>query len=235
MNFIKMKKFIKALPIVGPITKSIYQIFRNPNNSFPGSKDYWEQRYQSGGNSGAGSYNKLAEFKAEFLNEFVATNNVETIIEYGCGDGNQLKLAKYPRYLGVDVSGTSIAWCKKTYSADNTKEFKLLRECNEETAQLTMSLDVVYHLVEDVVFHDYMERLFSSSTRFVIVYSSNTESQRPNQPPHVRHRKFTDWVELKQPKWKLIQTISNKYPYRAEDNSGSFADFYIFGVFNRQI
>jgi hypothetical protein len=27
------------------------------------SKEYWEQRYAMGGNSGAGSYNKIATFK----------------------------------------------------------------------------------------------------------------------------------------------------------------------------
>ena len=30
---------------------------------------YWETRYASGGNSGAGSYNKDAEAKAEYINK----------------------------------------------------------------------------------------------------------------------------------------------------------------------
>ena len=33
------------------------------------SKDYWEKRYSKGGNSGAGSYNNLALFKASIIND----------------------------------------------------------------------------------------------------------------------------------------------------------------------
>src|SRR5215207_6091130 len=62
---------------------------------FHGSEDYWITRYATGGNSGAGSYNKLAEYKAEVLNDFVKRHNVESVIEYGCGDGNQLKLTLF--------------------------------------------------------------------------------------------------------------------------------------------
>ena len=73
---------------------------------------YWEQRYLSGDNSGSGSYNRLAQFKAEVLNDFVEKNNVSEVVEWGCGDGNQLKLAKYPRYTGFDVSQKAVDICK---------------------------------------------------------------------------------------------------------------------------
>ena len=36
-----------------------------------GSRNYWENRYHAGGNSGAGSYNLLAKFKAEVINDYV--------------------------------------------------------------------------------------------------------------------------------------------------------------------
>lgn len=52
-------------------TISTKQIKNEKNDKF-NSKNYWENRYKSGGNSGAGSYSNLAEFKAEIINEFVA-------------------------------------------------------------------------------------------------------------------------------------------------------------------
>ena len=52
--------------------------------------DYWEGRYQSGGNSGSGSYNLLAQYKANFINEFLISHRIQSAIEFGCGDGNQL-------------------------------------------------------------------------------------------------------------------------------------------------
>ena len=39
------------------------------------SKNYWEKRYLKGGDSGDGSYGKLAEFKAKIMNRFVKENS----------------------------------------------------------------------------------------------------------------------------------------------------------------
>ena len=161
---------------------------------FPGSEDYWIQRYNSGGNSGAGSYNKLAEFKAEIINEFIKNNNIETIIEYGCGDGNQLKLAEYPSYIGFEISPKAIKLCQDIFEHDKTKSFRLMTEYKGETAQLTLSLDVIYHLVEDDIYYSYIERLFNSSKRFVIIYSSDYDEGKEY---HEKRRQFTKWVKNK--------------------------------------
>lgn len=53
-----------------------------------------------------------------------------------------------------------------------------------------MSIDVIYHLIEDSVFNDYMGLLFNSSTRFVILYSSNSNYLNSSSEPHVKHRNF---------------------------------------------
>lgn len=223
-----MKEFIKKIPVFGDIVRQVYR-WLNRAKSFRGSTNYWKQRYASGGNSGPGSYNELAEFKAEILNSFVKENNIRTIIEYGCGDGNQLKLARYPSYTGFDISPEAISRCNGMFPNDNTKIFKLMEQYQGEMADLTLSLDVIFHLVEDDVFHNYMDRLFNSSTRFVVIYSSNTNHNASNQPPHVKHRKFTDWIEQHQHRWKLNTHIPNKYPLGNNDiETGSFADFYIF-------
>src|SRR5690348_11631317 len=59
---------------------------------FAGSSIYWEQRYLAGGTSGAGSFGRLAQFKAETINAFASRANIQTVIEFGCGDGRQLRL-----------------------------------------------------------------------------------------------------------------------------------------------
>lgn len=153
-----------------------------------------------------------------------------TVIEYGSGDGNQLKLAKYPAYIGFDVSQEALEQCRRIFSNDPAKRFKLVTDHSDETADLTLSLDVIYHLIEDSVFSEYMERLFSSSRKYAIIYASNTNEQRLGQSPHVRHRCFTDWVKTRKPEWEIIQHIKNIYPYSGNDQTGSFADFYIFKI-----
>ena len=55
------------------------------------SAAYWENRYASGGNSGAGSEGANAVWKATVINDFVASHYVRDVLEYGCGDGRQLE------------------------------------------------------------------------------------------------------------------------------------------------
>jgi len=220
------KKLVKQIPIVRTFASRIY--VKLLTRQFSGSEKYWVERYERGGNSGAGSHNKLAQFKAEVLNNFVKEQNIRSVIEYGCGDGNQLRLATYQRYLGFDVSPVALSQCKDIFHDDSTKSFKLMSDYNGEVAELTLSLDVVYHLIEDEVFESFMRRLFDSSTRFVIVYSSNKNEQDEIQAPHVKHRKFTQWVDEHIRDWRLITHIPNRYSYTGDINKGSCADFYIY-------
>lgn len=219
-----MKKFIKKIPIIGRWAyRKMY-----PKEPFLGSHKYWIDRYEKGGHSGKGSYSKLADFKAEVINNFVQENNIRSVLELGCGDGNQLSLAKYPNYIGFDVSAQVISLCESLFSLDPTKKFFLMDDYADQTAELTMSLDVIYHLIEDEVFHSYMSLLFGSSSRFSIIYSSNKDDNLPNGPAHVKHRKFTDWVEKNRPDWNMLTHIPNEYPWQESSKTGSLADFYIF-------
>ena len=192
------------------------------------SVDYWEKRYIQGGTSGVGSYGKFAHFKADVINEFLADNKISSVIEFGCGDGNQLLLAKYPYYLGVDVSEHAIQTCRMTYANDPTKHFALLRDYKGERAELALSLDVIYHLVEDEVYEEHLAHLFFSAERYVIIYSSNTEAMPSPAAPHIRHRKFTDFIFETYPEWRLLKIILNRYPFKGEYRTGSFCDFYIY-------
>ena len=204
------------------------------------SSEYWEIRYKKSevtknqrrgkiGPSGAGSYNNLAEFKAEILNKFVSENNIIDVIEWGSGDGNQLSLAQYPHYIGIDVSQTAIDGLKIKFADDKTKEFYEINEYfkqERKKADLSISLDVIYHLIDDGIFDQYMQNLFESASKFVVIYSSNKEEFLAQ---HVKHRKFSDWVLKNVKGWRLMQVIPNRYPYD-ENNPDftSFADFYIY-------
>jgi hypothetical protein len=190
------------------------------------SAQYWRDRYRAGGDSGAGSYGSLADFKAELVNAFVREHDIASVIEFGCGDGAQLALADYPIYLGFDVADESIELCRSKFAQDTTKAFRNAATWDYERADLTLSLDVIFHLIEDDVFHDYMRRLFASAERYVIVYSSNHESDQP--AAHVKHHRFTDWIDVYHADFKLVRRVPNPYPLVADDQTESFSDFFIF-------
>jgi len=193
---------------------------------FVGSARYWESNYVRGGTSGGGSYGALARGKAQFLNAFVRDNGLSSVTEFGCGDGHQLSLADYPQYAGLDVSSAAIQLCKRRFAGDPTKSFFrydgecFVDGCGLFSADLAISLDVVYHLVEDAVFEAYMEHLFAAGGRYVVVYSTDAESS--GTAPHVRHRHFTPWVARRFPQWQLaeVRPGPNVAPGRA--------DFFIY-------
>jgi hypothetical protein len=111
--------------------------------------------------------------------------------------------------------------CRTRFAQDLSKAFRLASEYQGETADLTLSLDVIYHLVEDAVFGAYMRQLFGASRRYVIIYSCNTEDNYGREDAHVRHRKFTSWIAQHLRNWELVRHIPNRYSYQATYPRGS--------------
>lgn len=221
-----LKQQLRRLPVIGDVLARAY--VKLAARRFKDSSRYWEERYARGGNSGGGSYGELAAFKARFLNRMVEQQDIRSVIEFGCGDGNQLALATYPEYLGFDVSETAIEQCRQRFADDKTRAFGLMQDYAGETADLALSLDVIYHLVEDSVYEDYMRVLFAAAERYVIVYSSDSDENSRLQSPHVRHRRFSAWVDRDCPGWRLLRRVPNRYPQKGLLGPGSFADFYIY-------
>lgn len=186
------------------------------------SKEYWETRYSKGGNSGLGSYGKLAQYKADFINSFIQSKGIKHLIEYGCGDGNNLSLINCEKIIGVDVSKKAVEICKKKMPDNSFHHTSKLNTL--EQARLVLSLDVIYHLVEDEVYDNYMKNLCDLSKEYIIVYSSNFDSNDFAQ--HVRPRKFTDHKYLNE-HFELLGTTKNKY-HAMNDKQGSFSDWYVF-------
>jgi SAM-dependent methyltransferase len=190
------------------------------------SGEYWERRYRAGGDSGAGSCGHLAEFKAGVINGFVAGNAIGDVLDMGCGDGHLLSLLLLQNYVGVDVSSAALAGCGSRFPQHRFLPFAALNASMR--ADLVLSIDVVFHLVEDAVFVSYMHAVFEHARRFVLIYSSNTDSNWSS--PHVRHRRFTDYVADCRPEWRLMAHLPNHYPYDPErPNETSFADFFVYG------
>jgi Methyltransferase domain len=227
-----LKTYIKNIPVIGPTAKKLARlpvVARARRLAFPGSAAYWETRYRYGGTSGAGSYGRLAQFKAAVLNEFVRAKNIRTVIEFGCGDGAQVELARYPEYVGIDVAALSVKACSARFAHDSTKRFYLAAAFPTSLGKfdLSLSLDVIYHLVEDHVFDSYMNSLFARSRSYVIIYSSNYDTTTNSS--HVRHRKFTTWIAENARDWRSEGHVPNSFPWdpnRPDDTS--FADFYFF-------
>lgn len=219
-------------------TRTISQIIRNAVSRpttyasipFRDSTSYWQQRYELGFRSGAGSRHRLAAFKAEFLNAFVRVHRVQTVLELGSGDGAQLALAEYPAYRGFDVSPVALEHCRARFAHDSTKQFHRYDPAtfrpHVERCDLALSLDVIYHLVEPETYALHLEHLFDAARRFVIIYSSDRDEATPD--PHVRHHCFSRWVEAHRPDWIPDRVVPNPFPWQPDDPGTTWSDFHVY-------
>ena len=98
---------------------------------------------------------------------------------------------------------------------------------NNSLADLALSIDVIYHLVEEEVYKNYLKLLFNGSSNLVVIYSSNEEVYNP-EFPHVKHRLFSEYVKKEFSDYRMIQHIPNKYPFDSEVRESSRADFFIY-------
>ena len=197
-----------------------------PLASFKGSADYWRKRYQLGGDSGTGSAGVAATYKASVLNEFVAREGVASVVEFGCGDGRQLALAKYPSYLGLDISADAVEQCRARFQGDASKRFAVLDD-SANKADLALSLDVIFHLVENEVYEAHLRLLFDAATRFVIIYSSNGEGD-VRTFKHVRHREVSSDVAALFPGFERLQELESALPPPVETGSGIPTVFLLY-------
>jgi len=157
---------------------------------------YWERRYARGGTSGRGSQGWRAREKADYVNALVERESIASVIDWGCGDGEQAALFSCPSYLGLDPSPTAVARARKRCP---DKRFALLREAGDyEQAELALSFDVLYHLLDQVDFDAHLARIFSA-TRFALV--RGTDIDRSAQR-HVRRRA---WTHLVPDGWRFVE------------------------------
>jgi hypothetical protein len=197
-----LKKFIKWL-----------RIPTNENNLFD-YIEYWDNRYNSNGNSGFGSTGVLAEYKARIINDFVKHNQVNTVIEFGCGDGLQLESSSYPRYLGLDVAKSSIKLCQNKFYNDLTKSFMLytpqyFTNHGYLSADLIICLDVLYHIIDENDFRKTLIDIFNAAQKYVILYA-NLKPQ-PSSSMHIIYRDISKYLE-KFPDFQVDQVVEQEYP-----------------------
>lgn len=181
-------------------------------------RDYWNTRYLKGGHSGNGSYGQLAAFKADVLNEFIQTHSISSITEFGCGDGNQLNLIDVAHYTGYDISDAAVRICTERYASPQ-REFYNVAAYDGRKSDMAISLDVIYHLVDDETYHNYMSLLFSASDKFISIYAWNINWHHDK---HVKARRFFAWIYEHAPQWKLAAFVPNRHPNLSD------SDFYFF-------
>ncbi len=174
------------------------------------------------------SMRELDRYKSRFLNQLILRTRCRVVVEFGCGDGAQLRLAQYPEYHGIDVSTDAIDRCKAAYAGDTSKQFYTIGEIDRlPLADLTLSQDIISHIGNDVDYWRYLKALFLGSRHFVVIYGNDVSSCRSDL--QTRLPDFVGDVAKCFPNWRLCEFHRN--PYYADkgpDQRHTLSNFFVF-------
>ncbi|NOU06448.1 MAG: class I SAM-dependent methyltransferase [Hyphomicrobiaceae bacterium] len=188
-------------------------------NKFDTSDEYWKRRYRFGGHSGSGSRGDSARYKADTLNTFVTTHAIRSVVELGCGDGQNCALYDVPHYLGLDISSHALGLAKKRCSDKPGFQFALINDPSplavaalahthqgHLTTDLSLSFDVMFHLIEDDIYRRYLQTLGLLSARYCLIYATDHDEV---EAAHVRHRHYSDDFVAMNSGWRLRDRLQN--------------------------
>jgi len=218
-----MKNYVKSnFPNLYAFLKHVYRTLFNYNYD---SSKYWMKRYANGGNSGIGSYGEKAKEKASYVNKIIDQYHIYTLVDLGFGDGNQLALLnlKNVKYCGYDISFDAVTKLRQLYYNDDSKCFDLIKNYNGKKHDLALSMEVIFHLDNDN-FSSYMDLLFKSSSKYVLIFSTNYNS-KPDF--HMIHHEIKEYVESNQNDYKLIDFFETE-SFKVHSISDYNSCFYLY-------
>ena len=79
---------------------------------------------------------------------------------------------------------------------------RLPEEVQGRSYDVALSLDVVFHLLEDELFESYMRHLFLLAREAVVIAGVDVDDPLAGIL-HMRHHHFTRWVREHEPEWAL--------------------------------
>jgi SAM-dependent methyltransferase len=188
-------------------------------------KDYWDIRYKQGGDSGSGSRGELLAWKAKIINDFIKSKKIKSVNDFGCGKGDLAMLLEVNEYNGFDISLEALKLCPLIQGKSFAQQPEFIPQ-----KELSLSIDVLFHCVDQADYDQYLSDLFHSASKFVIIYAYDHNVDGSSKfAGHYYPRKFTTDIEIMYPQWKLIKTVKQKYPVsKFGPEFGSYSDFYIY-------
>jgi 2-polyprenyl-3-methyl-5-hydroxy-6-metoxy-1,4-benzoquinol methylase len=149
----------------------------------------------SGELSGSGSYGHAADEYVAFLTAFVKEQDIQSILDIGCGDFNiGARVAPHvPCYHAVDVSARIIAINKSRFASMTNVDFRQVNACTEPLvkADLVTVRQVLQHLTNAQI-EMILKNIERTEPKFALItehLSEQTRSFRPNLdlPSHTAH------------------------------------------------
>lgn len=182
-------------------------------------KKWWEKLYALGGNSGPGSRGMAAQHKADVINEFLEKHSIQSVVEFGCGDGYNLSLIRYKNYLGFDVSETALKLCRTMFKNDLSKTFRsydpmTFDNKNLAPVDLVVCLDVLFHILDESEYNKVLNDMFAYSPKHIILYTTLYAINNDPADHTYMHRDVLSYLG-KYSNYE-VKVVKNKYPHLSD-------------------
>jgi SAM-dependent methyltransferase len=160
--------------------------------------DFWEDRYQSGGNSGAGSRGEEADWKIARIAERVASHGVRSILDLGSGDGYVARrlMERLPpdvSYLGIDIAPSAVNLAASQALSNMRFEVADFTGGFQGSADLVLCMDVLFHLSTPEKQQAAIDAICRSFRKLAVVAAWNegiVEEYRGRFAAHTFYRPF---------------------------------------------
>lgn len=144
---------------------------------------YWDMRYKFGGISGSGSVGKIRADKWVIMDKYI--DNIDDIIDVGCGDlvfwGNRMP----KNYTGIDISSYRIEKNQELYPDKLFITSPAQIRLDLPPTKIVTCMDVLQHIMNDKIFEDIIYNLIHYSSKWIFIHTWKTNPLRPL---------FTDYI-----------------------------------------
>jgi len=133
-----------------------------------GAATYWEQRYATGGTSGAGSIGKIREWKWRIIRQYVG--DPEEVLDVGCGDLSFWEGRNCASYVGIDIAPSVLVRNRQRrptwafIAATASVRIKVRR-------RVVFCLDLVFHILDDDEYFAILDNLCEYTGEWLFIFT----------------------------------------------------------------
>lgn len=160
------------------------------------TKIYWNKRYLTTNfGSGGGSIGKSQEWKWNVIKEYLS-EDLNDIIDVGCGDLQFIEGQQIRKYLGIDFSEAIVNKNKELYT-DYQFILSPADTYLDISAKTVFCLDMLFHIMAEEQLIKILENLTRYSEKWIVIYTwyKNPFQSFPFAKKHIRNRNFKKAVQ----------------------------------------
>jgi len=131
------------------------------------NEKFWNSRYHNNPElgSGPGSRGEISFLKKKIINDLISSSEIESVLDYGCGDLFCVNPMATQTYIGVDISDVVLKMNRDKFPQ---RTFIRPEELTQRKFDLVICQDVLIHQDTEEKFFNLFNQCLESASKFFI-------------------------------------------------------------------